>query len=167
MCIRDRSTINVDIERGGIETAAMVQRMVNEPSFTGEDVILKPLAVIERLSSSVFATNDREILMALRFIHANLESKLQVTDILRNVPISRRLLEQRFKKMTGMTIYNYISIQRIELFAKLLISSSDSVTDIAARLDEYDTKSISRRFKGLKGCTPSEYRKKHLRKLSD
>ena len=161
------STINVDIERGGLDTAAMVHRMVNDPSYHGEDIILKPLTVIERLSSSVFATNDREILMALRYIHANLESKLQVSDILRNVPVSRRLLEQRFKKMTGMTIYNYISIQRIERFAQLLVSSNDSITDIAAKLDEYDTKSISRRFKELKGCTPSEYRKKHLRKLGD
>ena len=159
------STINVDIERGGLDTAVMVDRMVKDPSYKGEDIILKPLTVVERLSSSVFATNDKEILMALRFIQANIDSKLQVTDVLKNVPVSRRLLEQRFKKMTGMTIYNYISIQRIERFAQLLISSNDSITDIAARLDEFDTKNISRRFKEIKGCTPTEFRKKQLRKV--
>ena len=42
---------------------------------------------------------------------------------------------------------------------------NDPISDIAARLDEFDTKGISRRFKELKGCTPSEFRKKHLRKL--
>ncbi len=159
------STINVDIERGGFDTAAMVDRMVKDPSYMGEDIVLKPLSVIERLSSSVFATNDKEVLMALRYIHANIDSKIQVTDVLENVPVSRRLLEQRFKDMTGNTIYNYISFQRIDRFAQLLISSNDSITDIAARLDEFDTKSISRRFKEIKGCTPSEYRKKKLRKL--
>lgn len=102
--------------------------------------------------------------MALRFIHANLDSKIMVTDVLDNVPMSRRLLEHRFKKMTGMTIYNYISIQRIERFAQLLISSNDSISDIAAKMDEFDTKGISRRFKDLKGCTPSEFRKKRMRK---
>lgn len=159
------STINVDMERGGFDTAAMVDRMVKEPSYKGEDIVLKPLSVIERLSSSVFATNDKEILMALRYIHANIDSRIQVTDVLENVPLSRRLLEQRFKQMTGFTIYNYISYQRINRFAQLLISSNDSITDIAARMDEFDTKSISRRFKEIKGCTPSEYRKKKLRKL--
>ena len=154
------STINVDIERGGAEAAAMAERMVNDLSYLGEDIVLKPLTVVERLSSSLFATNDKEVLMALRYIHANIDSKICVSDILGSVPISRRLLETRFKNMTGMTIYNYISIKRIERFAQLLLSSNDSITDIAARLDEFDTKSISRRFKELKGCTPSEYRRK-------
>ena len=159
------STINVDIERGGADAAAMVDRMVKDHSYRGDDIVLKPVSVIERLSSSVFATNDREILMALRFIHANIDSRIQVTDVLKNVPLSRRLLEQRFKQMTGFTIYNYISFQRINRFAQLLISSNDSISDIAARMDEFDTKSISRRFKEIKGCTPTEYRKKKMRKL--
>lgn len=159
------STINVDIERGGFDTAAMVDRMVRDNSYMGEDVVLKPLYVIERLSSSVFATNDNEVLAALRFIHANIDSKIQVTDVLENVPLSRRLLEQRFKNMTGTTIYNYISFQRIDRFAQLLISSNESITEIAARMEEFDTKSISRRFKEIKGCTPTEYRKNKLRKL--
>lgn len=159
------STINVDIERGGYDTAAMVDRMVKDPSFQGEDVVLKTLSVVERLSSSLFATHDKEVLMALRFIHANIESKIQVTDVLENVPLSRRLLEQRFRKMTGTSIYNYISMQRIERFAQLLQSSNESISDIAAKLDEFDTKSISRRFKEIKGCTPSEFRKQYLRKM--
>ena len=159
------STINVDIERGGYETAAMVDRMLKNPSYPGEDIILKPLNVVERVSSSVFATDDKAVIKALRFIQANVDRRIQVTDVLDHVPLSRRLLEQRFKKMTGCSIYNYISIQRMERFAQLLLSSNDSVSEIAARLDEFDTKSISRRFKAIKGCTPSEFRKNELRKL--
>ena len=158
------STINVDIERGGAAAAAMAERMVKDPTYMGEDIVLQPLSVVERLSSSLFVTNDKEVLMALRYIHANIDSKIYVSDILKCVPISRRLLENRFKKMTGMTIYNYISAKRIDRFAQLLLSSNDSISDIAAKLDECDTKSISRRFKELKGCTPSEYRGKKLHK---
>lgn len=159
------STINVDIERGGYDTAAMVDRMVNDPSYEGEDVTLQTLKVVERVSSSLFASNDPSVLKALRYILANIDHRISVTDILEQVPMSRRLLEQRFKQMTGVTIYNYISVHRIERFAQLLLSSNDSVSDIAARMDEFDTKSISRRFKAIKGCTPIEYRKKKLRKL--
>lgn len=154
------STINVDIEGGGFDTAVMVDRMVKNPGYEGEDIVLRPLAVVERLSSSVFATNDKAILMALRFIQANVDFKIGVQDVLAQVPLSRRLLEQRFRKMTGMSVYSYISKTRIDRFAQLLLYSNDSVTDIAARMDEPDTKSISRRFKEFKGCTPSEYRKR-------
>ena len=139
----------------------MAERMVKDHSYIGEDVVLQPLFVVERLSSSLFATNDKEVLMALRYIHTHLDTKISVSDILGCVPISRRLLENRFKKMTGMTIYNYISAQRINRFAQLLLSTNDSVSDIAARLDECDTKSISRRFKEFKGYTPTEYRRKN------
>lgn len=159
------STINVDIERGGYDTAAMVDRMVNDPSYKGEDIVLKSLNVVGRVSSSLFASNDPAVLKALRYIMANIDKRISVTDILDHVPMSRRLLEQRFKQMTGVTIYNYITVHRIERFAQLLLSSNDSVSDIAARMDEFDTKSISRRFKAIKGCTPMEYRKKKLRKL--
>ena len=158
------STINVDIEGGGAAAAAMAERMVKEPSYMGEDIVLRPLSVVERLSSSLFATNDKEVLMALRYIQANIDAKISVSDILDCVPISRRLLETRFKNMTGMTIYNYISLKRINRFAQLLLSTNDSVSDIAARLDECDAKSISRRFKEIKGCTPSEYRRKKHQK---
>ena len=159
------STINVDIERGGYDTAEMVDRMVADPSYKGEDITLKLLKIIPRVSSSLYATNDPEVLKALRYILANIDKRISVSDVLNQVPMSRRLLEQRFKQMTGMTIYNYISRHRIDRFAQLLLSNNDSVSDIAARLDEFDTKSISRRFKAIKGCTPSEYRRKKLRKM--
>ena len=159
------SSINVDIERGGYEVAAMVDRMVKDGVYVGEDIVLKPLRVVERVSSSVLATNDPAVLQAIRFICANVDHKVSVDDVLKNVPMSRRLLEQRFKNATGLTIYNYISKQRINRFAQLLLTSNDSISEIAERLDEFDTKSISRRFKDIKGCTPSEYRKKKMRKL--
>ena len=101
---------------------------------------------------------------ALTYIHSNLDHKILVTDVLEQVAMSRRLLEQRFLKATGKTIYQYISEQRIDHFARLLLETQDSIGNLAARMDEPDPKSMSRRFKELKGCTPSAYRKKNLRK---
>jgi LacI family transcriptional regulator len=117
------------------------------------------------MSSNIFATKDTAILTALQFISANVDRKILVEDVLREVPLSRRLLEQRFLKVTGTTIYRFISTMRMERFAELLVSSNESIANIAAKLDEPDTKSISRRFQAIKGCTPSEYRQRELRKL--
>lgn len=159
------SSIDVDIETGGYQTAAMAERMVRDPSFAGEDIVLQPLSVVSRMSSNVFATTDTAIHAALLFINENVERKILVSDVLEHVPLSRRLLEQRFLKETGLTIYQYITKLRMERFAQLLLSSKDSISVIAARLNEPDTKSISRRFQAIKGCTPSEYRMRYLRKL--
>ena len=158
------SSVNIDIEGGGYLAAKMAERMVKDPSYPGEDVVLRPLTIVSRMSSNVFATRDTAILTALQFIGANIDHKILVDDVLRQVPLSRRLLEQRFLKVTGTTIYRYISELRMNRFAELLLSSKDSIANIAARLDEPDTKSISRRFQAIKGCTPSEFRMRELRK---
>ena len=159
------SSIDVDIEGGGYETAMMAERMVNDPSYEGKDIVLKPTNIVSRMSSNMFATKDPAILKALQFISENIDHKILVPDVLKQVPLSRRLLEQRFSKATGTTIYQYISDLRMDRFAQLLLSSNDSIANIAARMEEPDTKSISRRFLALKGCTPSEYRKEKMRKL--
>lgn len=159
------SSINIDIERGGYEAAAMAERMVKDPSYSGEDIVLRPMNIVTRMSSNVFATRDPAILAALQFISANINRKIMVKDVLAVVPLSRRLLEQRFLKETGSTVYQYITQLRMERFAQLLLESNDTISNIAARMEEEDTKSISRRFQAIKGCTPSEFRKRELRKL--
>ncbi len=159
------TSIDVDIERGGYEAAAMATQMLKDPSFQGEDIVLQPLHVVTRESSNLITTKDIQVHQALTFIHSNLDHKISVSDVLNQVAMSRRLLEQRFLKVTGKTIYQYISEQRIDRFARLLLDTQDSIGNLAARMDEPDPKSMSRRFKELKGCTPFEYRKKNLRKM--
>ena len=158
------SSIDIDIELGGYNAANMVVRMMNDPSFAGEDIVLRPISVVTRMSTSVLATKDKEVVKALQFISNNIEKKISVPDILREIPLSRRLLEKRFKQATGDTIYNYISHQRIERFCYLLLHSKSTISEIAYKMNEDDPKSFCRRFKTIKGCTPSEYRDNELRK---
>ena len=159
------SSVSVDIEKAGFELAAMATRMVQDPSYPGEDIVIRPVAVVGRGSTAIQATSDPVVAEAMRFIYQNRARKILVSDVVDQVPVSRRLLEQRFKEVTGTSLYTAISHLRIEYFAQQLITSSHTVSEIAARMDEPDTKSLSRRFRALKGCTPSEYRKKNLRKL--
>ena len=161
------SSINVDIERGGYETARLAVQMVKDPHFKWSDIVLEPLAIISRSSSNVIATEDKAIHDALQFINDNIDHKILVTDVLEHVPMSRRLLEQRFLKATGTTIYQYITLLRINRFAEKLLSSKDPIAEIAASMDEPDPKSLSRRFLSIKGCTPSEYRKRNGRKIGE
>ena len=159
------SSIDMDIEKAGYETAQMAERMVSDPSYRGEDIVIRIIAAVSRGSTGIMATKDPIVAEAMRYIYQNRARKIQVSDVVKQVPVSRRLLEQRFKDATGASIYTVISNLRMDYFAQQLVSSSDTVSEIAARMDEPDTKSISRRFQALKGCTPTEYRKRELRKL--
>ncbi len=145
----------------------MAARMVEDPSYKGENIVMQPLGIVTRQSSGIVVTGDRSVQEAIRFIAENPRRKIQVSDVLSHVPMSRRSLEQRFLKATGLSVYEFITKVRMDTFAELLLTTTDTVSQIAALMDEPDTKSISRRFAAIKGCTPREYRRKYLRKMSE
>ena len=152
------SSIQVDIEEGGWRTAELIERLVANPSTPVEDIVLKPIRIVSRMSTAVFATRDQQILKALLFIQKNVEKKISVKDVTGEVALSRRLLERRFKSVTGKTLYQYISELKLKHFAEMLLDTDDQVVNIALALGESDTKSISRRFKQIYGCSPNEWR---------
>ena len=158
------SSILVDIEAGGYRTAELIEHRVQHPDAPLEDVVLKPVKIIGRMSTAAFATKDVQIQKAIQFIHRNAMKKISVEDVTDEVALSRRLLERRFKKVTGQTIYQYITDLKLKQFAQMIVDSDDQLTDIAIALGESDTKSISRRFKQLYGCSPSQWRENHQNK---
>jgi len=152
------SSIQQAVEKGGFETAELLERMIKNPKAKYDDIIVYPTHIITRQSTDIYATDDYYISLALRYIHQNTDRKLNVNDIIRQVPLSRRLLETRFKQVTGFSVYAYILNLRIEKFAERLLETTDPVVEIAMEMGFSDYKNISRQFKNIKGCTPSEYR---------
>ena len=158
------SSISVDVEDGGYRTARLIERMVNDPECAGEDIVLKPVRIVERISTAAFATKDKEIQKAVMFIYHNRHKKISVKDVVSNVALSRRLLEVRFKEVTGQSIYQYIADLKIKTFSEMLLETDEQVINIALSLGENDAKSISKRFKATYGCSPNEWRSRNGKK---
>ena len=154
------TSVLMDIERGGRETAALVERLVADSKAPVADVVLKPIKIVERMSTAAFATDDQQILKAILFIHQNVLKKISVGDVMAEAALSRRLLERRFKIVTGKTLYEYITELKLKHFAEQLQETDLQVMEIALSMGENDTKSISRRFKQIYGCTPGEWRER-------
>ena len=135
----------------------------DDPDTPPQDIVLRPVKIVGRISTAAFATDDVQIQKAVQFIHQNYQKKIGVKDVMGEVALSRRLLERRFKQVTGQTLYQYITDLKIRRFAEILLDQKDEqVTSIALSLGENDTKSISRRFKQIYGCSPHEWRNQHL-----
>ncbi|MBR1509098.1 MAG: helix-turn-helix transcriptional regulator [Bacteroidales bacterium] len=83
---------------------------------------------------------------------------ISVSEVVAQVPLSRRLLETRFKNATGSSIYKYILNAKIERLCRLL-SEGWNVSQAAYELGFYDVKNLSRVFRRIKGISPSEYRR--------
>ena len=133
------------------------------PQFVGNARVEydHPTPITNRLSTDIYSTGDPYILVALKYIHQNLATKITVEDVVRQVPLSRRLLEIHFKQVTGSSIYQYIFNLRMERFSQLLLESSEPIADIAMSVGLSDYKNLARQFKLWKKYTPAEYRKIH------
>lgn len=155
------SSVHLDIEAGGYETAELIMNLMTQKDFQPQDVIIKATSIINRASTNSFATDDMYINEALEFIHSNLDKALNVTDLVKKLPLSRRLLEMRFKKVTGRSVYNYIIYNRIEEFARKIHETDKPINEIATEMEFYNYSNLVQQFKQIKGCTPTEFRKRN------
>lgn len=151
------SSLNQNIEQGGYDVARLIDRILHDPKAEREDIMVYPTHIITRQSTDIYANNDPHIAEVLKYIHENISQKITVDELVALVPLSRRLLESRFKKSMGTSIYDYIIQVRIEKMTQLL-GEGLSVSEAASELGFSDIKNVSRTFKQLKGMTPSEYR---------
>lgn len=152
------SSIDQDVEKAGFKVAKMISEMIANPGYPVDNIYVKLGNVITRQSSDIFVNDDPYIARVLKYIYENLNQKLSVDDIVAQVPLSRRLLEVRFRSRMGTSIYNYIKNVRVEKMAELL-KNGMTVSEAAFDLGFGDIKNISRIFKSVKGVAPSDYLK--------
>lgn len=152
------SSINQNTIKGGYEVAKLIDKLIQNPHASWHDVIVEPTYITTRTSSDIYSTNNPHVSKVIDYIHKHISEKLSVDMLVDLVPLSRRSLETIFKEITGDSIYAYILNLRIEKFAAELIDTTKPIINIALDVGYIDYKNLSRQFKQIKGCTPTEYR---------
>jgi LacI family transcriptional regulator len=153
------SSIELAAEQGGYEAAAMLDQLMKGHNKR-QDIVVQPLKIITRQSTDMYATADPQIAKALKIIHRDFHMNLQVNDIVRQIALSRRSFETKFRQTTRLSVYQYILKLRMEKFANMLIETNLPIGEIAYGLGMDDLKNVSRKFKQINGFSPGEYRKK-------
>jgi len=158
------SSVIPNTARAGYEAAELLDRAMAGETVSTDPVLLEPLAVAARQSTDVLAIEDAEIASALRMIRQRATENLRVSDLLRHIPISRRMLEHRFEKLLGRTPHQEILRVRIERVKELLLQTDCSLDEIAARTGFPHTEYLSVAFKRETGITPRAFRKQTFTK---
>lgn len=152
------SSVIPNTYRTGYEAAALLARMMAGERVKAEAHLIAPVGVATRQSTDVLAIEDRNIAAAVRFIREHACDNINVKDILKAAPQSRRLLEYRFKKLIGRTPHE--EIIRVQLnHVKLLLAESDmSLERIAERAGFAHVEYLSTVFHREEGLPPGRYR---------
>lgn len=122
--------------------------------------LLPPTQVIERQSTNILAIDDVDVLAAVRFIRANTQHSIGVSEVLRVVPLRRRTLERRFQKCVGRSILGEIQDSRIERARALLTSTDLKLSAVAVRSGFGGAQQLCRVFHRITGKTPAEFRRR-------
>lgn len=97
---------------------------------------------------------------SIEYLNENYPNKLSLNDICQHAFLSKSYYSSLFKKITGISVFDYIQKIRIEKACELLSGSSDKITDIAYSVGYSNYRFFNKTFKKVMGITAVEYRKK-------
>ena len=152
------SSVIPDVRRTGYEAAALLDRIMRGAAITGEGRLFAPLGVAIRQSTDVVAVADRHISAAVRIIREHACDGITVSDVLKQVPLSRRILEARFQKLLGRSPHAQILSVKLDRVKRLLSETDLPLAAIADRTGFKHVEYLSVAFKRQTGTTASDYR---------
>jgi LacI family transcriptional regulator len=152
------SSIAPNTERIGYDAAALLDRMMAGRRPPRDPIFVSPLGIVTRRSTDVLAIEDRHIASAARFIREHACEGIDVSDVLRAVPLSRSTLERRFAKALGRSPKDEILRVRLNRAKQLLSETDFSLAEVAEKVGLEHPEYFSVIFKKKIQMTPATFR---------
>lgn len=153
------SAVNCGPERVGYESAALLARCLAKKKAPTSPIYIEPVGMVPRHSTDVLAMDDRELAQALEYLRKNAFGPIQISDVLRRVPLSRRALELRFRQTLGRSPAAELRRLRVNKAKELLTNTNWSMPKIAAASGFSQAEIMNRIFRRELQQTPTQYRR--------
>jgi DNA-binding response OmpR family regulator len=89
------------------------------------------------------------------------EETIDITDLCREIAMSRSALYRKLKALTGNSIQDFIRMVKLRKASRMLLETTLAITEIACQSGFPNTKHFSTSFRKQFGKTPSEYRQRN------
>jgi LacI family transcriptional regulator len=155
------STIDQPAEQIGYEAARLLEGMMRGKKPRKRPLLFPPTRIIVRHSTDTLAIDDEIVRDALRLIRDRAQEGIHVSDVVRELAVARRALEQRFVRLVGRTPAAEIRRVRIEAAKRYLVESDKSIAHISRVTGFGHQDLFSRVFRRSVGSTPSQFRSQH------
>jgi len=173
------SSIPLDCEQIGYRAAAELRRLIEEAQATPHSrrsrppgnhgalpavfPVIPPHPIVERASTQTIPATDITVHRAAEFIREHAARRVLVPEIARQVNLSRRALEIRFRAATGRTVHQEIVRVRMQHAAALLRDTDLPIRAVAELCGIGTPQRFYAQFAAAEACTPAEYRRRHRR----
>jgi LacI family transcriptional regulator len=160
LCSPPLSSIEANCERIGYFAAETLGRVLRGGRPDLRETLIKPTTLVSRRSTDATAVREPIVAEALRFIRAYACKDLGALEVARHTNVSRRFLEQQFRKIVGRTIHTEIQRVRLETAQRLLGETDWKLQTVAERSGFKQAAHMSAVFHDKLRLRPGQYRRR-------
>lgn len=132
--------------------------------------ILELLVIIRRKYTSWFckpsgkvnASHLVQIEKAMDYVDRNLTEDLRLENVAREAAMSPAYFSTLFKKLNGLTLWEYVQTRRIGLASQKLLTTELNIARIALECGYNSISNFNRAFKSITSLSPGEYRRANI-----
>lgn len=155
---------------------SLTTRLVALPQKHGFDSVLELLSILHDLSISRnmrtlsdisfranegLTYNSRRIEKVMAHLNKNFEKDIMLSEAARMTAMTEVAFSRFFKARTGKTFVDTVNEIRLGHASRLLIDTTQSVSEIAYRCGFNNLSNFNRLFKKKKDCTPKAFREEY------
>ena len=152
------SSIDQNLERGGYEAAALLDRLMSGKRAPRKPILIPPLGVVVRRSTEVIAVAEPTVRKAIEFISKNLSRPIGSPQIADALGIRRPILDALFREHLCHSVGEEIRRQRFARAKLLLETTKMPVAEIAAETGFCTASHLSNTFRAATGFSPRVWR---------
>jgi len=153
------SSICPNAKAVGMRAARLLDRLMKGDKVEISTELVEPARVFSRRSTDVLAIEDEVMRAALNYISENACYGCTVSDVARELLVSRSLLERRFRKFLNTSPQTEIRKVQIKQAKKLLLETEFPLTRISQLTGFEYPEYFNVVFKRMTGTTPGGFRK--------
>ena len=152
------SSIDQNLERGGYEAAALLDRLMSGQRPPKKPILVPPLGVVVRRSTEVIAVSDPTVRKAMELISKRLAQPIGSPQIADALGVRRPILDALFREHLCHSVGEEIRRQRFARAKLLLETTNMSVAAIAAETGYCSPSHLANTFRDATGVSPRAWR---------
>lgn len=163
-CTPALTSVRPDFQRLGFAAGTLLRALVGGRAgeklpVAGRNVVVPPVGVVRRASTSSLRRPDRKVAEAMERIRLEACSGLRPADVAARFGTSRRMAEMRFKAATGKTIGGAILERRLAVACDCLAAGRNSVSAVASICGWNGDLAFRKAFKSRFGVPPLRWKR--------
>lgn len=153
------TSILPDFELSGYMAMETLLEKIGRPGRRVPNRLVGIRKIFERESTQDVDGSVRLVTRARAYIAANFDRRLTVSQIAASVKASRRLLEMKFRQVTGGTVHDAVERVRMDEAKRLISCTNRPIGEIAAACGFGSDISFRFAFRRVYGVPPTFYRR--------